>query len=286
MKRYLIILFFTLCFVVFRMLPCYAGDSDKQKIDSLLRQAKSMPRATCWELFFARSFIGVPYVAHTLEVGDCEKLVVNTRQLDCTTLVETVTALTLCAIQEVYTFQNYCDNLVLIRYRNGEMTDYTSRLHYFTDWIIDNTNLGIVEEIQSPTSIFKAIQILNIGYMSLHPTLYKHLKATPSFVPIIKQTEDALNGQTFRYIPKNIVNVDNAVMRDVIHDGDIIAITCNKAGLDIAHLGFAVWHKDGLHLLNASMLHKNVVDEPMTLYQYLSKHPSHTGIRVIRIKRP
>ena len=38
-----------------------------------------------------------------------------------------------------------------------------------------------------------------------------------------------------------------------------------------------------MHLLNASQLHKKVVEEPMTLGQYLSKHPSHTGIRIIRI---
>jgi hypothetical protein len=72
-------------------------------------------------------------------------------------------------------------------------------------------------------------------------------------------------------------------MRKAVRDGDIIAITCQKPGLDIAHLGFAVWRSDGLHLLNASQLHKRVVEEPMTLGQYLAKHPSHTGIRIIRI---
>ena len=57
----------------------------------------------------------------------------------------------------------------------------------------------------------------------------------------------------------------------------------NKAGLDIAHLGFAVWRADGLHLLNASQLHKKVVEEPMTLYRYMQQHPTFTGIRVVRI---
>ena len=52
---------------------------------------------------------------------------------------------------------------------------------------------------------------------------------------------------------------------------------------DIAHLGFAVWKDGKLHLLNASMLHKKVVEEPMTLYQYLQQHSTHTGIRIIRI---
>ena len=76
---------------------------------------------------------------------------------------------------------------------------------------------------------------------------------------------------------------NQALLRQAGNDGDIIAITCKKAGLDIAHLGFAVWKDGNLHLLNASMLHKKVVEEPMTLYQYLQQHSTHTGIRIIRI---
>ena len=58
-------------------------------------------------LDFARRFIGRPYVAATLEVNDREQLVVNTRQLDCTTYVETVTALSLCMKRKHYTFEDY-----------------------------------------------------------------------------------------------------------------------------------------------------------------------------------
>ncbi|MBQ2498070.1 MAG: DUF1460 domain-containing protein, partial [Prevotella sp.] len=59
--------------------------------------------------------------------------------------------------------------------------------------------------------------------------------------------------------------------------------TTSKKGLDTSHVGIAVWHKDGLHLLNASMIHKKVVEEPMTLKQYMQKHLSQTGIRVVRV---
>jgi hypothetical protein len=110
------------------------------------------------------------------------------------------------------------------------------------------------------------------------------LKTQPDLVPVIRQQEQNLSGLKARYIPKSALRRTTKALRQAIHDGDIIAITCNKKGLDIAHLGFAVWQKDGLHLLNASMLHKKVVEEPMTFYQYLQKHPSHTGIRVLRLK--
>jgi hypothetical protein len=120
--------------------------------------------------------------------------------------------------------------------------------------------------------------------MSQHPQSYKALKAHPEYVSEIRQMEKRITGKKFRYIPKSEVK-DTKAMRKAIHDGDIIAITCKKAGLDIAHLGFAVWRKDGLHLLNASQIHKKVVEEPMTLRKYLSQHSSHTGIRIIRIAK-
>jgi hypothetical protein len=223
-------------------------------------------------------------VAYTLEVLDEERLVIKTRQLDCTTLVENVTSLTLCAYRNLYTYRNYLNALVAMRYRNGVINRYPSRIHYFTDWILENTKAGIVTEIQSPNPPFTALQTIKVNYMSEHLQSYKALRAHPEYVTEISQMEQQLNGRQFRFIPKTDVK-NTREMREAVHDGDIIAITCNKPGLDIAHLGFAVWKQDGLHLLNASQLHKKVVEEPMTLFEYLQKHPSHTGIRIIRINK-
>lgn len=233
-------------------------------------------------LFFARKFLGKPYVAYTLEVNEEERLVVNTRQVDCTTLVENVTALVLCASYSLYDYADFKDMLLALRYRHGVLDGYESRLHYFSDWIDDNQTMGFVEEIQVPDPPFTDVQKLDIHYMSSHPNAYKALRTDPSLVDKVSEIEHALTGRTYRFIPKNIVG-DTMLMRRAVRDGDIIAITSNKSGLDIAHLGLSVWRQDGLHLLNASQIHKEVVEEPMTLYQYLQKHPSHTGIRVIRI---
>ena len=253
-------------------------------IEGLLKDARKKKADTCFPLFFAREFLDVPYVANTLEVNDQEELVFNVRELDCTTLVENVTALTLCAYQKQFTFAAYQNNLRNMRYYHGVIDGYPSRIHYFTDWIVTNQKAGIVSEIQQPNPPFTAIQTVKVSYMSEHPKSYKALKAHPEFVPEIRKMEQRITGMKFRFIPKSEVK-DTKAMREAIHDGDIIAITCKKPGLDIAHLGFAVWKQDGLHLLNASQLHKKVVEEPMTLYQYLQKHPSHTGIRIIRINQ-
>ena len=252
--------------------------ADSVKICQLLSQANRETPV----LWLARQFLGVPYVAHTLEINDDERLVVNTRQLDCTTFVETVTALKLCAQQGKRTFADYQNVLRQLRYRQGRMMGYASRLHYFTDWIRDKADMQLVNDVQQPNPPFSAVQTVNVNYMSTHPTAYKALKANAALVPEIRAQEQSLTGMKVRYIPKRAVR-NNALLRKVVKDGDILAITCNKKGLEIAHLGFAVWRNDGLHLLNASMIHKKVVEEPMTLYQYLQKHKTHTGIRVVRI---
>lgn len=261
-----------------------AQPKDSTVICQLLDEARLQPRTTNFPLFFARKFLGVPYVAHTLEINDDEQLVVNTRQLDCTTLVETVTALTLCAYRNLYSWHDYLNALVSMRYRNGIIEDYTSRIHYFTEWITSNTKTGIVTEIQEPDPPFSAVQQVSVNFMSTHPDSYKALRQHPEYIGRICQMEQQVSNQRFRYIPKSATR-DYAVLRKAVADGDIIAITCRKKGLDIAHLGFAVWKNGRLHLLNASQLHGKVVEEPKTLYDYLQEHPTHTGIRIIRINK-
>ena len=256
---------------------------DSTIICQLLEAARCQSAKTNTPIFFARKFIGKPYVAHTLEINDKEQLVVNTREMDCTTLVETVTALTICVNRHQYTWRDYLNTLTALRYRDGRIDTYTSRIHYFSEWITSNTKAGFVEEIQAPKPPFSGVQKVSVSYMSEHPENYKVLRNHPEFVSEIRQMEQRVSGGVFRYIPKSLVG-NAAMMRKAVRDGDIIAITCNKKGLDIAHLGFAVWKNGELHLLNASQLHKKVVEEPMTLSQYLRKHSSHIGIRIIRIK--
>ena len=259
------------------------GTYAQKETDSIfIERALRLAPGGAGTLHFARLLMGRPYIAHTLEVNDEEQLVVNTRELDCTTLVENVVALTLCHEQKKMSFADFREVLQRIRYRGGVIDGYPSRLHYFTDWIIDNSQKGIVSEIQQKKAPFTSVQTVSVNYMSRHPQSYKALKAHPQYVSVIAGQEKLLTGQKFRFIPKSEIR-NSKLLRSVIHDGDILAITTSKAGLDIAHLGFAVWRKDGLHLLNASQIHHKVVEEPMTFRKYLSKHPAHTGVRVIRL---
>lgn len=271
---------------------------DSALVVKLLDMAKHQRGTESPIFYFGKKFLGLPYVGQTLELGDKEHLIVNLHGLDCTTFVETVVALAMCDQQDKRTFDDFCRNLSTIRFREGKMTDYTSRLHYFTWWAEDNERLGIVKDIapslpiagsvgdvsqkSSDLGAFTAIQTININYMSAHPTLYKQLKNHPQFVPIIKKYEQATNGRKFRYIPKKNMQWKQDSALGIIKDGDIVAMLTDSDGLDTRHIGIAFWQNGQLHLLHASSLYKKVLMSKETFYEYEMKQPKHTGIRVFR----
>lgn len=252
--------------------------TDSIKVVKLLKQETGKNDV----LFYARQFKGVPYVAATLEVADPEQLVINLRELDCTTLVETALALAMTKRQGSESFADYCRNLQRLRYFDGDMNGYLSRLHYFSWWMHNNMDMGLINEVKLPKQYTTIINVQN-KYMSAHPEKYKFLKAHPEWVDSIAQMEQRFNGPDGRYLPQEYVRLTRDKL-SMIEDGDLVAIVTRKAGIDYSHLGFAVWGNDGqLHLLNASSIHHKVVEEPKTLYQYLKEHPSSIGIRLWRL---
>ena len=257
---------------------------DSIRVVQLLQEGRIQPSDKNLVLYYAHQFLGIPYVGHTLEVNKREELVVNLRELDCTTFVETATALALTTMHGGTAWQDYLQWLQTIRYNNGKLDGYCSRNHYFSQWIASNTRLGLVEEQTGSDYPFIATQQLQLNFMSQHPVYYAMLKDNPEGVKMIAQLEKAVSGTVVRYIPSSLLNDSKDALK-CVKDGDIIALVTNKSGLDVSHVGFAEWGKDGkLHLLNASSIHKKVVLEPMTLYLYAKKHPSMLGIRVIKIK--
>lgn len=261
--------------------------ADEIEVENILHQTSKMIGQKKKEeiiLFIARHFINIPYVAHTLDRSDTESMVINLHQLDCTTFVENVVALSLCTFRHKHSYKDYVQMLMALRYRNGILS-YENRLHYYQWWVADNENMGFVKEISSPNPPFTATQRLKINYMSTNVSYYEMLKLHPERVSALKLLENETNGTVVRYIPKSKLE-NSTLLRATIHDGDIIAITTNKKNLDTTHLGIAVWHDDGLHLINASSLQKNgkkVVEATETLQHYLLQRSYNPGIRVARI---
>ena len=223
-------------------------------------------------------FLGSPYVAHTLEIGDSENLVVNLREFDCNTFVDNCLALSNTLKKKNPSFESFTQQLKNIRYRDKEILGYPSRLHYFSDWIYENHNKKLIED--ATPEISPTIFPNRVNFMSTHPDSYKHLKNNPSFVEEIKTIEKEISQRKTYFIPKEILPIVGSKLKD----GDIIGITTNITGLDIMHVGMAIRKEGKVHMLHASSVQKKVVITENTLAAYLMGNSRATGIIVARPK--
>lgn len=248
---------------------------------NLLQRGGALEPSANLMLWYGKEFVGTPYKAQTLEINPKESLIVNLREMDCTTFVETVAALTLTTREKSVSYDAFKKNLQRIRYRLGQLDGYASRNHYFQWWIESNSEMGLVKEIVPSTGA--RTMTLHLHYMSRHAGSYPMLKDDPVAQRLIAAHERESSGKKVRYLPKSEVGKDSKTL-GFIESGDILIITTSKDGLDCSHIGIAVWGRDGrLHLLNASQIHKKVMVEPMTLFAYMQRHPTQTGIRIVRL---
>jgi Protein of unknown function (DUF1460). len=220
-------------------------------------------------------FINIPYKAKTLENLGKEKLIVNVSCFDCNTFVETVLALARCAIAGKLSRSEFRKNLKLIRYRQGKIDGYSSRLHYFTDWLRDNEKKKTLKDISRQ---FDAeTQRKKINYMTINRTSYPALKNEFEFRQM-RLVEKNISRKVFHIISKDKVSRQ----KTKINNGDVIAFTTKDEGLDVAHAGFAIWQGKNLHLLHASSKEGGVVISKRTLVAYLKSNKKFTGITIAR----
>jgi len=197
-------------------------------------------------------FIGKPYKSGALECPDQEKLIVRLSDFDCTTLIETVVALSRCVYSNTLTPSGFKKNLTYIRYRNGKIKDYSSRLHYFTDWLSDNVKKKVLTDISR--HLGARPQRKKINFMSSHPDLYPALK-NPKQLLKIKKVEESLSRRIVYIIDQDKIATQTAY----IQDGDIIAFASRREGLDVEHVGIAVRQGGKLHFIHASQQEGTVV---------------------------
>ncbi|MCR5003554.1 MAG: DUF1460 domain-containing protein [Bacteroidales bacterium] len=243
----------------------------------------------------ARQFLGTQYIWASLET-EPEQLQVYLDKTDCILFVELSTcfALTVKGYEIVQagdgqnfclrsepsvrkaepTYQTLCNNIRNMRYRLGVVDDYTSRIHYTSEWILQNQTNGIVEEFSK-----------EIGeqfdqpffYMSTHTDTYVQLKNNPDRQARIKSMEEHIAAQTpFFYVSQ--ANLRKPEVISQIHSGDIIAFISPRDGLDLAHVAIACADEKGeMHFIHASYGKKKVVFEAESLADYATN-----GIRVCR----
>ena len=223
-----------------------------------------------------KSFLLTDYVAGTLEINSPnEKLIVNLTGLDCVTFVENCLTFARCLKKGKTTFDDYKNELEYIRYRDGKLDGYASRLHYFCDWIYNNEEKGVVKNISSELG---EEYNKTIDFMSTHAKSYKQL-SDKNVLESIKAVEDSINSRYHYYIPKKNI----AKIQDQLQNGDIIATTSSINGLDVTHTGYVYKGVDGgTYFLHASSKSKEVIISDNSLADYVGEDSKKTGIMVAR----
>ena len=253
--------------------------ADTTRINDILRRYPRSATPGEGMAFVAAPFIDTPYEAGTLE-GDAEKLRVNLSAMDCTTFVETVAALAKTGMEGRVSWRDFVYNLTSLRYRHAHIDGYASRLHYFSDWVMDNIHRG---NITDATDWFPAATrvVKSLDFMTRNRSAYPALADSLQYERM-RTLEGGYRNHSFPH-----VKASKAMTRDFeefLRQGDIVAFTTNKPGLDVTHLGI-ITMVDGLpRLTHASSKKGKVVTETEPLREYLRRN-STWGVRVIRLKQ-
>lgn len=241
-------------------------------------QQKSVPELM---IIVAKQMLGTEYVAGTLEKVP-EQLVVSLTQTDCILFVESCLAMAINAKKGIFHPDSLCATIQSLRYRNGKVDGYASRIHYTSEWIRQGEARGIFREI---TDVLSGDNLSGqrFSYMSEHSDAYRQLKGNPAEVARIAEMEASLNKYTdYFVIPKEAVSK----MEHLLKDGDILGFNSTVKGLDIAHVAL-VYHKENgqVGFIHASQADGKVVIDEKSIADYVNSRKSNNGIRIVRVNR-
>lgn len=229
----------------------------------------------------AKIMLGTDYVAGTLEVIP-EQLKVSLTQTDCILFVESCLAMALNAKKGISDPDSLCSTVQRLRYRNGIVDGYSSRIHYTSEWIKQGEARGIFTEI---TDVLSADNLSGqrFSFMSTHTDSYKQLKGNKEEIAKIAAMEANLNQYSDYFV------IDKNKVRGIEHllkDGDILGFNSTVEGLDIAHVALVYKREDGkVGFIHASQVDGKVVVDEKDIADYVMARKNNNGIRIIRVNR-
>jgi len=169
----------------------------------------------------------------------------------------------------------YMRELERIRYRDGALNGYASRLHYFSEWIADNERRGTLREITTELSGVPTDE--PIDFMTRNASSYPKL-ADPANLEAVGAVERLLNSRPRYFIPQDRI----AAAVSGVRNGDVIAATSSVWGLDVAHTGIAIWVEGRLHLMHAPLVGRSVEISELPLSDRILGINGQDGIMVAR----
>ena len=228
--------------------------------------------------------VGTPYEPGTLDAylrtGGSplhEPLTLSLTRFDCVTIVEACLAVARLTAQEGRpTWEGFGREIERMRYRDGKRSGYTSRLHYFSEWITDGERRGLVRDLGA--ELGGTADARSLRFMTEHRASYPAL-ADDGVFREIGAMERRLDHHPRRVIrTKRIPEVVNR-----IETGDVLAFATEISGLDVTHAAFAYRDGDGiLRVLHAPLSGGVVGVTRTTLPEYVAAIRRSTGILVAR----
>jgi hypothetical protein len=229
--------------------------------------------------------VGTPYEGFTLEsyikaggnpLG-LEPIALSLTRFDCVTLVESCLAIARVAATDAQpTWKRFSREVERMRYRGGRRFGYTSRLHYFSEWIHDGDARGLVRDLGQ--ELGGVVDPRPLRFMTEHRASYPAL-TNDSIYRQIGLMERRLDSQRRYMIPADQITR----VEDRIESGDVLAFATSIPGLDVSHSAFAYRDNGGtLRVLHAPLSGGVVEITRATLPEYVANIRRATGILVAR----
>lgn len=228
---------------------------------------------------------GTPYEAYTLEeylhAGGSpmrtEPLTLHLDRFDCVSLVEACLAVARVAHSPGEPrWEDFAREMERMRYRGGQRAGYTSRLHYFSEWMNDGAERGLVQVLGE--ELGGRADTRPLRFMSSNPDSYPAL-SNPEVLEEIRDIERGLDGTPRWVIPT--AQIDSVSER--IETGDVLAFATSIEGLDVTHAAFAYRDDDGVMRVLHAPLSGGVVEVTRsTLPEYVAAIRTSTGILLAR----
>lgn len=243
----------------------------------------------------ALQFLGTDYTYYSLEI-EPEQLQVFLDKTDCILFVEMSVAFALtikgkAIVQagdgEHYTvnpvpslgdatpsYELLCHNIQQMRYRLGIVDGYASRIHYTSEWLLQNQTNGLMQEYTADLGEEIDQQFY---VMSMHPHAYFQLAKDPCELGKVRMMEDRLTAAKPYYCISQKQLKRPEVMSQ-IQSGDIVTFVSRTPGVDLAHVAIAYEVDGTMHFIHASSRALKVIIEKTSLADYAKN-----GIRITRL---
>jgi hypothetical protein len=228
---------------------------------------------------------GTPYVASTLEAylkaggkpTSTEPLTLSLTRFDCVTLVESCLAVARVArAPAAPSWERFGREVERMRYRGGTRGDYTSRNHYFSEWISDGERRGLVRDLGAQLGGIEDARPLR--FMTEHRASYPAL-ADDGVYRAIGAMERRLDARPRHVVPTAHI----ADVADRIQTGDVLAFATSIPGLDVSHSAMAYRDRTGVLRVMHAPLSGGVVEvTKTTLPEYVARIRRGTGILLAR----